>query len=101
MQRQFLKGRLSVASTKRRVLGAAVGVALVGTFTGVALANLGVGFGSLNLVADASNNDVVHLNSDCVKFQTKDPTHIRVQQVSFDAGGVSGWQHHPASCSWR
>jgi hypothetical protein len=71
------------------------GVAVIGTCTGVALASMGVGFVGTNLVADATNNNAVHLNSDRIKFQTKDPTHVRVQQVNFDAGGRSGWHHHP------
>jgi hypothetical protein len=83
--RVFRSGKWSVA-----IIGA---VALIGT--GVAVASLSSGFVSTNLVADATNNDVVHLNSDRIKFQTKDRTHIRVQQVNFDAGGQSGWHHHP------
>jgi len=35
------------------------------------------------------------LNSDRVKFQTKDPTDVRVQKLVFAAGAYSGWHHHP------
>jgi hypothetical protein len=30
-----------------------------------------------------------------VKFQTKEPTDVRVQRIDFAAGGYSGWHHHP------
>jgi hypothetical protein len=42
-----------------------------------------------NLVND------VHLNSDRVKFQTKDPTDVRVARIDIAPGGRSGWHHHP------
>lgn len=34
-------------------------------------------------------------NSDKVKFQTKDDTAVRVQKLTFAAGGFTGWHHHP------
>lgn len=34
-------------------------------------------------------------NSDGVKFQTKDDTAVRVQKLTFAAGGYTGWHHHP------
>ncbi|MFL5963477.1 MAG: hypothetical protein ACJ757_11375 [Gaiellaceae bacterium] len=37
----------------------------------------------------------IHQNSDRVKFQTKDPTDVRVQKIEIGAGGYSGWHHHP------
>lgn len=36
-----------------------------------------------------------HLNSDRIKFQTKGPTDLRVQQLSFSPGGSTGWHYHP------
>jgi len=39
-------------------------------------------------------NDV-HLNSDRIKFQTKDPVDIVVQDVTYDPGASSGWHTHP------
>jgi quercetin dioxygenase-like cupin family protein len=30
-----------------------------------------------------------------VKFQTKDPTLVRVTKITISAGGNSGWHHHP------
>jgi len=40
-------------------------------------------------------NNKVEVNHDRVKFQTKDPTDVRVQKIVFAAGGYSGWHHHP------
>ena len=34
-------------------------------------------------------------NSDRIKFQTKDDTAVRVQKLTFAAGGKTGWHHHP------
>ncbi len=35
------------------------------------------------------------MNQDRVKFQTKDPTDILVQTVTFNPHGSSGWHFHP------
>ena len=34
-------------------------------------------------------------NHDFVKFQTKDPTTVRVQKLEFAPGGHTGFHHHP------
>lgn len=34
-------------------------------------------------------------NSDRIKFQTKDDAAVRVQKLTFAAGGFTGWHHHP------
>jgi len=60
----------------------------------VALGSPGSGITSTNLVT-ANFDGTVHVNSDRVKFQTKDATDVRVQQLVFGAGGFSGWHHHP------
>jgi hypothetical protein len=77
-----------------RLLTAAVGVALVGTFAAVALGSAGFGNAIVPLVT-ANFNETVHLNSDRIKFQTKGPTDVRVQQITFAPGSFSGWHHHP------
>ena len=71
-----------------------VGVAVIGTFAAVALGSGFHLFTSTPLVT-ANLDNTVHLNSDRVKFQTKDPTVVRVSTVVFGAGGYSGWHHHP------
>jgi quercetin dioxygenase-like cupin family protein len=43
----------------------------------------------------ANFDTTFHLNSDRVKFQTKDANDLRVQKVIFAAGAFSGWHHHP------
>ena len=70
------------------------GVAVIATFVTVALASAPSGFTPTTLVTSAFN-EAVHLNGDRVKFQTKDPTDVRVQRIVIDAGGRSGWHHHP------
>jgi quercetin dioxygenase-like cupin family protein len=79
---------------KKKWVAATVGVAVAGTFAAVALGTGALGFTSTPLVT-ANFNDTIHLNSDRIKFQTKDPTVVRVAAITFDAGGTSGWHHHP------
>jgi hypothetical protein len=80
---------------KGHLLSAIVGVAVVGTFAAVALGSAGSGRVTTLLVAKADNNETVHLNSDRIKFQTKGPTDVRVQTITFAPGGRSGWNHKP------
>jgi hypothetical protein len=72
----------------------AVGVAVIGTLAAVALGSSGSGTTPTTFVT-ADFDHTVHFNSDRVKFQTKDATDVRVQKLVFDAGGYSGWHHHP------
>jgi quercetin dioxygenase-like cupin family protein len=39
--------------------------------------------------------DPVHINTDRVKFQTKEPTDLATFNVTYDPGGYSGWHTHP------
>lgn len=39
--------------------------------------------------------EIVEFNHDRVKFQTKDPTTVRVQKLEFVPGGHTGFHHHP------
>jgi quercetin dioxygenase-like cupin family protein len=81
---------------RKKWVAATIGVAVVGTFAAVALGSGSFGFTSTPLVT-ANFDNTIHLNSDRIKFQTKDPTVVRVASVVFDAGGTStsGWHHHP------
>ena len=100
MNRVLLVGGLTekalrVLLSKKKWIGATVGIAVIGTLVAsVALASPGSGSTSTNLVT-ANFDHSVHLNSDRVKFQTKDPTDVRVQRIVFTAGSFSGWHHHP------
>lgn len=73
---------------------ATLAVAVVGTLAAVALASPGSGTTSTTLVT-ADFARTIHMNSDRVKFQTKDATDVRVQRIDFAPGGYSGWHHHP------
>ena len=70
----------------RKWLAATIGVLLVGTAAGVAVASPPSGLTSTIFVT-ADLEQAVHLNSDKVKFQTKGPTDVRVQRLDFAAGG--------------
>lgn len=85
---------LRVFRLRKKLSAAIVGVAVFGTLATVALGSAGVGFVPTTLVIGNLNNDV-KLNSDRVKFQTKDPTDVRVQRIDIAPGAYSGWHHHP------
>jgi quercetin dioxygenase-like cupin family protein len=80
--------------TRRRVLSAALGLTVVGS--GVALASPPSGIVSTNPVATKADlNRPVNLRSDGIRFNTKGPTDVGFQTVTFDPGGRTGWHHHP------
>jgi hypothetical protein len=72
-----------------------LGVVVIGTLAAVALGSLGSGGTPTILVSKADFDRTVHVNSDRVKFQTKDATDVRVQKLEFALGSYSGWHHHP------
>ena len=39
--------------------------------------------------------DPDHINSDRIKFQTKDETIVRIQSATWNENSTSGWHHHP------
>jgi|tagenome__1003787_1003787.scaffolds.fasta_scaffold20956455_1 hypothetical protein len=59
-----------------------------------ALGSPGSGFTAPVLVT-ADLDHKVKINSDGVKLQTKTATDVRVQRFTFEAGGYTGWHHHP------
>ena len=85
---------MRVFRLRKKLSAAIVGAAVFGALAGVALGSAGVGFAATTLAIGNLNNDV-KWNSDRVKFQTKDPTDVRVQKIVIAPGGVSGWHHHP------
>lgn len=85
---------IRVLRSKKKWVAATVGVVMIATFATVALASPGSGFAPTNLVTGNLDN-AVQINSDRVKFQTKDPTYVRVQTIVIAPGGFSGWHHHP------
>jgi quercetin dioxygenase-like cupin family protein len=100
MKRVLLVGGLTekvprVLRSTKKWIAATVAVAVIGTLAAAAaLGEMGSGVTITTLVT-ADFDHAVHLNSDRVKFQTKDPTDVRMQQLVFSAGSRSGWHHHP------
>ena len=79
---------------KKRWVLVTLALVVAGAAATVAHATQGVGITTTTFVtADFPNS--VQVNSDRVKFQTKDPTTVRVQQLVWAAGAYSGWHHHP------
>jgi hypothetical protein len=88
--------RCAVNYARKRVVAATVGFAVCGVVVAVAVASPpNLGFSATNLVAEAEGPNPIHVNSDRVKFQTKDPVDVRVQEINIAPGGRSGWHHHP------
>jgi len=82
-------------SRSKKWIAATIGVAVVGTFVTVALgSHLPFNFTTTPL-ATGNLVDEVKQNSDRVKFQTKEPTDVRVARIDIAPGGHSGWHHHP------
>ena len=100
MKRVLLVGGLTekvlrVLRSKKKWTAAIAGVAVIGTLTAaVVLGSMGSGV-TITTFVTANFDHAVHLNSDRVKFQTKDPTDVRLQKLVFAPGGKSGWHHHP------
>jgi quercetin dioxygenase-like cupin family protein len=85
---------LRVLRQRKRLYVAIAAVLALGTFAAVALASTGIGFHPDSLVTGNLDNRI-EANSDQVKLQTKGLTDVRVQKITFDPGGTSGWHHHP------
>jgi quercetin dioxygenase-like cupin family protein len=79
---------------RKHVIAATVGVVAIGSLGPAALGSPPSGFTTTNLVK-ADFDKTVRLNSDRIKFQTKTRTDVLVQKVVIEAGGSSGWHHHP------
>lgn len=75
------------------VLGAITVIAVGGAT--IAFANPGTAITTTILGHRATLTDSVQVNQDRVKFQTKDPTDVLVQTITFQPQGSSGWHFHP------
>ena len=71
------------------------GVAAVGLIATAAWASTGSGVTGATPLVTANLPGPIEGNHDRVKFQTKDPTVVRVQSLTFAANSRSGWHHHP------
>ena len=83
-------------STGLKCASAMLGIVVVGASGGAASASPGAGITPEVLVA-AELRDEAAVNHDRIKFQTKDPTTVRVQKQTFAPGSFSGWHHHPGA----
>ena len=83
-------------STRLKAAAAILGIVAAGTIGGVASASPGAGIISETFVTADFLEDV-HYNHDRIKFQTKDPTKVRVQKLTFTPGSFTGWHHHPGT----
>jgi quercetin dioxygenase-like cupin family protein len=59
-----------------------------------AVASPPVNFSGEGLAAGDFDQEI-HLNSERIKFQTKDPVDVVDVRLEWGAGGRSGWHHHP------
>ena len=73
---------------------AVLATAVIGTTPSSAIASpsSGVSFSTLTV---QNFLDPDQINSDRIKFQTKDATIVRMQSATWAAGSTSGWHHHP------
>ena len=80
---------------KHKRIGALALVAVIGgALSAIAVANPGTSTSTI-LAPRSTLSESVQTNDTRIKFQTKDPTDLVTQQVTFAAGTNSGWHHHP------
>jgi quercetin dioxygenase-like cupin family protein len=72
----------------------AVVAILGGALSAIALANPGTSSSTI-LAPRSTLSASIQANDNRIKFQTKDPTDLVTQQVTFAPGTNSGWHHHP------
>lgn len=86
-------------TTRQRLISATRMAAVVALGASALIATPAVasgGSGITNTVLATSNLDeTVQFNHDRVKFQTKGPVDVRVQELVFGTNSYTGWHHHP------
>jgi quercetin dioxygenase-like cupin family protein len=75
-------------------VAAIVAVSTAGAVPTLAVASPGSGVTPTTYVT-SDLTEAVDFNHNRVKFQTKDPTTVRVQKLEFAPGGRTGFHHHP------
>lgn len=80
--------------TRKTILGAAIGLAILGAVAITALASPGGGVTASSQVRGMLAA-AVKVNTDRIKFQTKDQIDVVVQTTTYAPGGFSGWHTHP------
>src|SRR2546426_671338 len=82
-------------NSRKAALIAAIGLAGVAIFSVTALATTGAGFTATPQVRGTLPG-ALHVNTDRIKFQTKnDGADVVVQTTTYAPGGFSGWHTHP------
>ena len=84
-------------STRMKCAASILGLAAAGTIGASASASPGAGIVPERFVLAADFLDEVHYNHDRIKFQTKGPTKVRVERLTFGPGAFTGWHHHPGT----
>lgn len=80
---------------RHKHIGALALVAVIGgALSAIAVANPGTTTSTI-LAPRSTLSESVQANDTRIKFQTKDPTDLVTQQVTFAPGAYSGWHHHP------
>jgi quercetin dioxygenase-like cupin family protein len=77
-----------------RVAAVAAMLAFPAGFSALALATPPTGQ-TPEIQALGGLNASVQINTDRIKFQTKDPVDVSHYKVTYDGGGFSGWHTHP------
>ena len=80
---------------RKLVVGLAGITVIAASGATIAFASTGSGFTSTILAHRATLSDSVKVNDDRVKLQTKGPTDVQVQTITYTPRGFSGWHFHP------
>ena len=83
-------------SAKLKIAASVLAAAGPGSFGNAAMASPGAGVTPGTYVT-AGLLDIEDINHDRVKVQTKDPTTVRVQKLTFAPDARTGWHHHPGA----
>lgn len=83
-------------SKRMKVAATATAIAALGTYAVAVSASPGSGVSPLTFVTADLREDG-SINHDRIKLQTKDPTVVRVQRLTFAPGAFTGWHHHPGA----
>jgi quercetin dioxygenase-like cupin family protein len=77
-------------------------IIVIGTITAMAAAGATIALANPGSLATttilghrATLSDSVKINQDQIKLQTKVPTDVQVQTITFGPRGFSGWHYHP------
>ena len=80
---------------RKFVMGVLVGTGLA-SFASIASASPPSNVSVENLAA-GDLDESFQENNDRIKYQTKDPTDLKMQKFTFGANSATGWHHHPGA----